>query len=292
MLTHKNIKPIKPKRVVIFGSKGFVASSLKNYLIKKKINTLSLSKKEINLLKKNSIKKLTKIIKSEDTIVFISAIVPVKNTDMFFDNIAICKNFAELILVKQVKHIIYISSDAVYLDTLDLIDENYHTDPSSLHGLMHLVREKILLNIAKNNLCILRPTLIYGEKDPHNGYGPNQFIRGAMKNFSIELFGKGEEKRDHVWINDVTEIIYRCLIHTSIGKLNIVTGKVISFFEIATLVKKIAKNKIKINENKRIGKMPHKGYRAFNPDLTLKSFPDFRYNDLKNVIKSIYNKYI
>ena len=83
MLTHKNIKPIKPKRVVIFGSKGFVASSLKNYLIKKKINTLSLSKKEINLLKKNSIKKLTKIIKSEDTIVFISAIVPVKNTDMF-----------------------------------------------------------------------------------------------------------------------------------------------------------------------------------------------------------------
>ena len=84
---------------------------------------------------------------------------------------------------------------------------------SSLHGLMHLVREKILLNIAKNNLCILRPTLIYGEKDPHNGYGPNQFVRRAMKNFSIELFGKGEEKRDHIWVND--------LAHQSIHRHNL-----------------------------------------------------------------------
>ena len=40
------------------------------------------------------------------------------------------------------------------------------------------MRENILklLNIK---LCIVRPTLVYGANDPHNGYGPNKFIRLA-----------------------------------------------------------------------------------------------------------------
>ena len=55
------------------------------------------------------------------------------------------------------------------------------------------------------NLCIVRPTLVYGEGDPHNGYGPNRFIK-LIKKKPIELFGRGEELRDHVWINDVSRL--------------------------------------------------------------------------------------
>jgi len=38
---------------------------------------------------------------------------------------------------------------------------------------MHLTREMILKNKFNKILCILRPTLIYGPGDSHNGYGPN-----------------------------------------------------------------------------------------------------------------------
>ena len=57
-------------------------------------------------------------------------------------------------------------------------------------------------------ITIVRPTLIYGSSDPHNGYGPNQFIRLAQAKKDLSLFGRGEEKRDHVNVNDVGNIIY------------------------------------------------------------------------------------
>ena len=47
--------------------------------------------------------------------------------------------------------------------------------------MMHVIRENYLKSLFLKKLCILRPTLIYGEGDPHNGYGPNKFIRLAKK---------------------------------------------------------------------------------------------------------------
>ena len=58
---------------------------------------------------------------------------------------------------------------------------------------------------------ILRPTLIYGLEDTHNGYGPNQFLKKVKQKKVIKLFGKGEERRDHVFIDDVTKIIFECI---------------------------------------------------------------------------------
>ena len=69
--------------------------------------------------------------------------------------------------------------------------------------------------------------------DPHNGYGPNRFRRLAAEGQDIVLFGEGEERRDHVYIDDVAEIIVRVLQHRSVGALNIATGEVHSFRQVA-----------------------------------------------------------
>ena len=37
----------------------------------------------------------------------------------------------------------------------------------------------------------------------------------------INLFGNGEERRDHVYIDDVAELMVRVLAHRSVGALNI-----------------------------------------------------------------------
>ena len=59
-------------RVVILGSNSFVLSELIKILKEKKIKFISLSRKQLDLTK-NSTKKLNKLIKKNDKIIFASA---------------------------------------------------------------------------------------------------------------------------------------------------------------------------------------------------------------------------
>ena len=129
---------------------------------------------------------------------------------------------------------------------------------------MHLTRELILRKIFNNKLCILRPTLIFGKEDKHSGYGPNQFYKLTKKNKNIFLFGKGEEKRDHIYSRIVVSYIYFFLKKELNGIFNLASGQVTSFYEIAKWFQTNTNKKINVLFRKRKGPMPHKGYRSFN----------------------------
>ena len=275
----------KNNRIVILGGNSFVASNFINLLRKNKINYLPIFKKNIDLTNTNSIQKLSRLLKRNDTLVFISAIAPVKNFKMLIQNLDMCKNVFEVLKKKKIKYLMYVSSDAVYSDSEKKITEKSETKPENLHGFMHLMRENILklLNIK---LCIVRPTLVYGSNDTHNGYGPNQFIRLAQSSQSLSLFGKGEERRDHIHVNDVGNALYFLINKKYVGTINLVTGRVNSFFKIAEKIKNLYN--IKIKYIKRIGPMPHNGYRAFNNKLLKKILPK-KYNFIK-IIDSINKK--
>ena len=126
-------------------------------------------------------------------------------------------------------------------DTKKKINEQSSTKPNSIHGKMHLQREKILKKYFKNHFCIIRPTLVYGPGDTHKGYGPNKFINLALKKKEILLFGNGEERRDHIYIDDLIHILYKCILRNAVGIVNAITGKLISFLEIAKLTKMMKK---------------------------------------------------
>jgi nucleoside-diphosphate-sugar epimerase len=162
----------------------------------------------------------------------------------------------------------------VYADSDRPLTEASCASPGSLHGAMHLARE-VMFRELKAPLAILRPSLLYGAADPHNGYGPNRFRRLAAKGEEIVLFGEGEERRDHVFIDDVAEIAVRVLFRRSTGVLNIATGEVHSFMEIARKI-----SSAKIRTTSRSGPMPHNGYRPFDAAATRQAFPDFRYTSL------------
>jgi len=260
----------KDIRIVILGGNSFVASNFINLLKKNKIKYLPIFKKNIDLTKTNSIQKLSRILKRNDRLVFISAIVPVKNFDMLIQNMKIGNNVFEVLSKKKISYLLYVSSDAVYSDSKKLISENSETKPDNLHGFMHLMRENIL-KLLDIKLCIVRPTLVYGSNDSHNGYGPNQFIRLAQSKKDISLFGKGEEKRDHIHVNDVGNAIYFLVNKKYVGTVNLVSGNVNSFFKIAQKIKDLYK--VKIKYVKRKGPMPHNGYRAFNNYLLKKILP-------------------
>ena len=256
-------------KFVILGSKGFVGNRILNDLkIKYKKKVIGISRKEIDLKDFEKCKKLKNFISDYDTVIFTSAEAPVKNLTMFVNNIIMINNFLLNIKNIKIKKFLYVSSDAVYSDSKNLINENSETNPENLHGTMHFLREKLLKDNLKTKICNIRPTLIYGKDDPHNGYGPNSFLRSCLKEGKIYLFGKGEELRDHIDISLVSELIKEIICKENEGTFNLVSGKVISFNEIANIISNIIyqnkASKIKILKKPRSGPMPHNGYRAFD----------------------------
>jgi UDP-glucose 4-epimerase len=272
---------LKKNRVVVFGSKGFIGNDIIKYLRKKKYHIVPISRDLIDFEKRNSIFKTLKILKKNDIIIFAIARAPCKTYRMFIKNLKISLNLCEILKkFKSYRQLIYISSDAVYKDSMKKINEKSLVLPDSLHGLMHYSREIMLNNIINKKLCIIRPTLVYGKNDPHNGYGPNQFSKLMKKNKDINIFGKGEELRDHIYISDLSKLIYQCLINNYFGVINAVTGTAVSFYEIAKFFKK-KNNKIKIINIPRTQKMPHNGFRLFDNKKIKKLFYNFHFTKIK-----------
>jgi nucleoside-diphosphate-sugar epimerase len=142
---------------------------------------------------------------------------------------------------------------------------------------MHLAREVALRSELDLPLAIIRPTLVYGLKDPHNGYGPNSYRRVALKNEDIILFGEGEELRDHVFVDDIAQLVYLVACHKSIGIANAVSGQVVSFRQLAEFISGQNKSSGAIKTTTRSGMMPHNGYREFKTSIASELFSGFKF---------------
>jgi nucleoside-diphosphate-sugar epimerase len=107
------------------------------------------------------------------------------------------------------------------------------------------------------------------------------YVKAAIeKGLDINIFGKGEELRDHIYISDLSKLIYQCLINNYIGVINAVTGTAVSFYEIAKFFKN-KNNKIKIINIPRTQKMPHNGFRLFDNKKIKKLFYNFHFTKIK-----------
>jgi nucleoside-diphosphate-sugar epimerase len=285
MLEHRNATPQAPSRVVVIGAKGFVGGAVVARLAKERIPTLALSRGEVDLLHPGAAEKLVGLLRPTDSVVAVSALAPVKNTRMLADNLRMVLAMVEALAKVPVAHLVNISSDAIYADGPLPLTEVSPAAPTSLHGAMHLARELACRAEVKAPQAHLRPTLIYGASDPHNGYGPNRFRRLAAEGKDIVLFGEGEERRDHVYIEDVAEVIARVLKQKSVGALNIATGEVHSFRDLAEQAVAISGRRAAIKGSPRVGPMPHGGYRPFDIAACRKAFPDFKYTALHEGLK-------
>jgi UDP-glucose 4-epimerase len=278
MLRHHNATSHAPSRSVILGAGGFIGGAILRKLGGSSSVLAGLGRKEIDLLTETAGQDLAHLLDADDALVVVSARAPCKTPTMMLENIRMVTAVCEALAKQPVAHLVYISSDAVYADGPLPLHEASPAAPTSLHGAMHLAREQMLVAAAgKMPLAILRPTLVYGAGDPHNGYGPNKFRRSANRGEPIVLFGEGEERRDHVDVEDVAEIVRLVLAHRSSGVLNIATGMVASFRSVADKAVALSPRKVDIKSSPRSGPMPHNGYRPFDPVATCAAFPNFRY---------------
>jgi UDP-glucose 4-epimerase len=279
VLEHLNSVRRAPSRVVIIGAGGFVGGAIGDQLAADKVPILALTRKELDLLKPEASATLQRLLRADDTVVFVSALAPTRNNARLIDNLRMAETVCTALAAQPVAHLVYISSDAIYSDDANPVTERSCQQPSSLHGVMHLAREIMLRAALKLPLAILRPTLIYGAKDPHNGYGPNRFRRLAAKGEAITLFGEGEEKRDHVHVDDVAALVSAVLQHRSTGTLNIATGRSVSFREVAEMVVALSPRSVEIRGTPRQNPITH---RHFDITDCLKAFPEFHYIPLRD----------
>ncbi len=279
-----------PERVVVIGAGGFVGSAIVAAAAEREFAVHPLGSADVDLLADGSGERLRAELRANDAVVFVSARAPCKDYAMFEQNILMAKNVLDGLSGLPLAHLLYISSDAVYSDSTEPLTETSVTAPDNLHGQMHVARETMFrATLAETPFAALRPTLIYGAADPHNGYGPNRFRRLVRAGETIALFGNGEERRDHVSVRDVAELAARMLERRTTGALNAVTGRVASFLELAKMTIGFSEAAIAIENLPRAGPMPHDGYRPFDPSEVKRLFPDLEFTDLESGLRAAFD---
>ena len=280
MLEHLESTPTRPARVVVIGAGGFVGGAIAGRLVADGVAVLALTRAELDLLQPDAAARLKDLLRPADSVVFVSALAPAKTVPLLMQNLRMAEAACAALAETEIAHLLYVSSDAVYADDANPVTERSPLAPSTLHGMMHAARESMLRASTRAPFAALRPTLIYGAADPHNGYGPNRFRRQAARGEPIAIFGEGEERRDHVAIEDVAALAALMLARRSAGALNAATGRSISFREVAETVAAQFGGRVPVESRPRQGTPPHLAHRHFDIAGCHRAFPRFRFTAL------------
>lgn len=287
MLVHHQVPPSPPKRVVVLGASGFLAGALTRHLERAAPAVRAIGRQELDLAAEGAGARLAGLLNPGDTLVFLSAVTPDKGRGIehFLANVRMGEAVCAAIAAVMPAHIVYASSDAVYPFSASPTTEASCAEPTDLYGAAHLARELMLKGAAKCPVAILRPTMIFGAGDTHNSYGANRFRRMARKSGKITLFGGGEETRDHLYIDDVVALIDLVIRHRSAGTLNLVSGRSISFGDLARMVAGRFSSPVEIELLPRQSAITH---RQFDASAVHKAFPEFRLTALEDCIAAAH----
>ena len=206
-------------------------------------------------------------------------------------------NILEIARLCGVKKIIQASSNAIY-ENEKVIP---FTEDSTTPPILIYPNTKYAADIFAKSYCdtygmsisCLRFANVYGphidclrKQPPFMAYMVRELYYGRQPVFH----SNGEQRRDYIYIDDLISILYKCILFNAVGIINAITGKVYSFLEIAKLTNKIIKNNNTITRLKRVGPMPHNGYRPFENSLLKKYFKKIKIKKMNEGIKSYINK--
>jgi UDP-glucose 4-epimerase len=137
------------------------------------------------------------------------------------------------------------------------VDEDHPTNPKGIYAVTNLTAEKMVIvydDIYKIKGACLRITNTFGPRHQmeHDEYGVfNWFIRKAMDNEEIPVFGDGRILRDFLYVDDLVECFLSvAMTDGAYGEVfNIGTGTPISFNQLAQKIIEITgTGKVKFTE--------------------------------------------
>lgn len=189
--------------VAISGANGFVGKNLRKLLHKKKVNLVSITRKnfqnyklEAKIISPNLSKNIP-ISKLKKCHAFIHLIGTGKQnitTDYEYVNVDLTKNAITLCRKAKIKKFIFISGLGVSKNT------------TSTYFISKYKAEQLIINSGLN-YTILRASYIIDKNDPLS-----ISLTRQIKNGTIIIPGSGTYHLQPISINDVAEVIYRALI--------------------------------------------------------------------------------
>ncbi len=259
-------------RMVVLGATGFVGGHVVDRARELGWEVLGLSSKDVDLTSPSGAEMLSTILRDGDTVVHGAAVVPARNAVEVSQNLLITQSLVDGVAGHEIAQLVVVSSDAVYGSESGVITEASACSPDSMHGIMSLGREMMCGEVKVPVFTIVRPAPIYGVGDPHKSYGPNRFIGQMIDSGEITLFGEGDAMRDHVFIDDVANVIVRAITARQSGVINIASGQSISFAALAELVCQSGPDGSHISV---VGSESSPTFRHYDISNLVRLFPDF-----------------
>lgn len=285
------------KKIIVLGNSGFIGKHLENYLVNQflSVQVIGYSSKDIDLTNEKDTQKLIKDFDLNTAVVMCSMIKKEfgDNLDSFTKNLTMTINLCRVLEIAPVKKFVYLSSTAVYGEDVENtnITEQTCVLPTSYYGMAKFVSENLFRKAFSNKkgsgLVILRPPYIYGAGDRSQAYGPAGFIKKALANEKIILWGDGTELREFIYIEDLINVMARMIVGEYTGVVNVVNGMKHNFKDILNVIE--TKLKITLNIEAR-ERTKNKANHCFNNSLIKKLLPDFIFTSLDHGLSNTMNQ--
>lgn len=206
------------KKIAVIGGSGFVGTYLIENLLASGYEVINLDKQDrCNVLNVKHIQvdirdkqKLSELLPNDVNVVVLLAAEhrdDIHPINLYYDvNVSGTRNVLEVLQEKNIKHVLFTSSVAVYGLNKENPDENHKIDPFNHYGKSKWQAEKILHSWQhKTKFCVqvIRPTVIFGERNRGNVY--NLFKQIASGKFL--MIGGGENEKSMAYVRNIVGFI-------------------------------------------------------------------------------------
>lgn len=240
-------------KVAITGINGFIGGSLFKEL-KIKYNCVGMSTKPINraiVFLKDGIPE--EDISDVDVLIHCGGILSGSYTadDYYYSNVLCTRNIVSWAHKNKVKHVILLSSGAVYGEHAECRSENDSVCPDNLYAFSKWSAEK---EIEYSPILVKTVLRLYF---PIGNIGYNHLFsrlaKRALKGETIYLNCKGHPLISPISINDVIECIFLIIDKKVSGVFNLCSNEIISIGDIASrIVTKCGSNSNLIYSNREV----------------------------------------
>ncbi|MFI5145053.1 MAG: GDP-mannose 4,6-dehydratase [Ignavibacteria bacterium] len=265
----------KNKNVLITGGLGFIGSNLCIKLVSLGANVLAVdnmlprqggnifniepvkNKIKINISDIRNQVSMNHLVKGQDYIFHLAG--QVNHVDSVKNPLQDLSINVEgtLVIMEALKNnnrsakVIFTGTRGEYGASLELpVSESHSINPIGIYAITNFAAERIALtyhNLHKIKSVCLRITNTYGPRHQmqHDEYGVfNWFIRKALDNEVIPVFGNGKILRDYLYIDDLIEgLLATALCDESYGQVfNVGSGIPLNFIDLAKIITGIAKS--------------------------------------------------
>jgi UDP-glucose 4-epimerase len=240
-------------KVLCLGSSGFVGKVLLDRFREKNgweidgVNSSSL-----NLAKPGAVQELAERLDENTTLIFSARTTsPILPWERLKIDLEVMYNVVNALAQQKIKKCLYFSTLAVYDDSVTQLNITEETSafPQSPYGISKFVGEFLLSQVAAKigfPLVIFRSCKIYGPSDRSFEYGPGSFLYAALMGKPIRLYGDGSELRDHLFMEDLVQIVSHFAQNDESGIYNLASGVSRTYQDLLSIISTVTKKKIEI----------------------------------------------